>query len=957
MLKQRLRFIFGFLLIATHGSVIIAQEASHPNDAHNPQKRAHIAKTSTAELFNSCNNLDFLQGTANWTGRWCNTPNALNYSTPAASLPAAGLNGSGGANAFGYMHELVTVGMDAHAPISRVPPGHTAALRLGDDKAFKVPAGTTANYPFNHQMIRNTFTVTKENPGITYWYAVVFDQDLKQKHDETDQPYFRIRLFDGRGIEVACASYDVNATTGAKGGFQTFPLDINTEAVYKDWVPIYIPLINFIGQQMTIQFESSDCSKGGHFGYAYIAVDCNPYAVITSTPFICGTSTVTLTAPDGASTYKWTGPGIIPPDNTKTVTINKPGKYHVTMTVIGNSGVTCTFDLDTVIQGSPDSPTAIYSNTTVCVGNPTKFTDESKPAGNITAWSWDFNNDGVEDSNLQNPTYTFPAAGTYQVKLKVKQGKCDGEIIKTVTVDPGPVLTITNPPPVCLPGTIDITQAFITAGSTGGGTLSYWLDKAATQPLTDPKAIVQAGIYYIKVTGNGCSDIKPVEVSFNSLAQLVITNPPPVCTPATVDITDPAITAGSTGGGALTYWKDAACTIAVSDPKAVSTGTYYIKATPPAGADCAAIASVTVTVNAVPTVNAGSAKGVCPGNSVELNGFFGGSATSASWSGGEGTFADKNSPVTTYTPSAAEFAKGTFTLTLTTNDPDGPCTPASSDVIVTLFQNPVIHFFADKKKGCPIHCVQFSDSSLVTGGKVKQWKWNFGDANSAVNTSELANPKHCYEKTGFYDVSLTVTSDQGCVSSLTVPKMIQVFAIPVAEFTPTPNPASMLDPRVTLVNGSSPDVVHWNYHFGDGDSSVSVKVKSPLHLYPAIASSSYLATLHVRNADGCVNRVEHVVEIGPEFTFYIPNAFTPTRNDGHNDTFFGKGVGIVDYHIWIFDRWGNQIFNTKDINEGWDGRANNGQDVAQQDVFVWKVELKDIFGRPHHYIGTVTLVK
>ena len=956
MIKQHLQFITGLFFVLTYNcSPLTAQETNQELiDVHNPEK--HVHKTQAAPSA-SCNNLDFLSGTANWTGRWCNTPNPVNYNTPAVSLPAAGLNGSGGVNAFGYMHELVTFGQDPHASISRVPPGHTAALRLGDDRAFKIPPTTTANYPFNHQMIRNTFTVTKENPGITYWYAVVFDQDLKQAHTETDQPYFRIRLFDRNNTEIRCASYDVNATTGAKGGFQTAPMDINTEAVYKDWVPIYIPLINYVGQQMTIQFESSDCSKGGHFGYAYVAVDCNPFAVITSTPFLCGTSTVTLTAPDGANTYKWTGPGVIPPDNTKSVTINKPGKYHVTMTVIGNSGATCTYDIDTVIQGSPNSPAALYSNTTVCVGNPTTFTDGSTPVGSITAWSWDFNNDGVEDSNLQNPTYTFPAAGTYQVKLKVKQGPCDAIITKTVTVNPGPVLTITDPPPVCRPATVDITVPGITAGSIGGGTLSYWIDSAATKPLVNPNVVAEPGKYYIKVSGNGCSDIKPVVVTFNSVAHLVITNPAPVCAPATVDITDPTVTAGSTGNGVLTYWSDPAFTVPLPNPTAVTTGTYYIKSIPPGGPDCAAVASVDVTVNAVPTVNAGSVKGVCPGNSIELNGFIGGSATSASWSGGAGTFADKNNPVTTYTPTAAEFALGTITLTLTTNDPDGPCTPASSDVIVTLFQNPVILFAADKKKGCPVHCVQFSDSSLVVGGTIAQWKWNFGDAASSSNTSNLAHPKHCYENTGFYDVSLTVTSAQGCVSSLTVPKMIQVFAIPIAEFTPTPVPASMFDPKVTLTNGSSPDVVYWNYHFGDGDSSVSTKVKSPVHLYPAIASKSYIATLFVRNADGCVNRVEHPVEIGPEFTFYIPNAFTPIRDDGTNDTFFGKGVGIVEYHIWIFDRWGNMIFNTTDINTGWDGRANNGQDVAQQDVFVWKVQLKDIFGKMHHYKGTVTLVK
>lgn len=524
-------------------------------------------------------------------------------------------------------------------------------------------------------------------------------------------------------------------------------------------------------------------------------------------------------------------------------------------------------------------------------------------------------------------------------------------------MDPGPVLVITDPPPVCLPETVDITLAAITAGSTlGSGVLTYWKDNAATIPLTDPKAISVPGTYYIKVTGNGCSDTKPVVVTFNSLTKLVITDPPPVCAPATVDITDPAITAGSTGNGVLTYWKDPALTIALPDPKAVTTGVYYIKSTPSTGAGCASVASVNVVVNEVPTVNAGTATGVCPGNSVKLLGSFGGSATSVTWSGGKGTFADKNNPQTTYTPAEEEFAMGTITLTLTTNDPEGPCTPASSDVVVALYQNPTIKFSADKRKGCPVHCVNFSDSSTVTGGKVNQWKWDFGDPSSSANTSDLQNPRHCYENTGFYDVSLTVTSDRGCVSSWTYKQLIQVFAVPIAEFIPYPNPASMYNPKVTLKNASSPDVVYWNYHFGDGDS-VAPKTISPIHLYPGIASRSYMATLHVRNADGCVNSVEHLIEIGPEFAFYIPNAFTPTRKDEINDTFFGKGVGIVQYHIWIFDRWGNMVFDTADINEGWDGRANDGKDVAQEDVFVWRVKLTDIFGLKHEYMGTVTIVK
>jgi gliding motility-associated-like protein len=98
------------------------------------------------------------------------------------------------------------------------------------------------------------------------------------------------------------------------------------------------------------------------------------------------------------------------------------------------------------------------------------------------------------------------------------------------------------------------------------------------------------------------------------------------------------------------------------------------------------------------------------------------------------------------------------------------------------------------------------------------------------------------------------------------------------------------------------------------------------------------------------------VEIVPESTFYIPNAFTP-NGDGENDYFTGKGIGIVNYHMQIFDRWGMMIFETYDLYQGWDGRANGGSGIAQQDTYVYKINLTDIFHQQHYYIGAVNLLK
>lgn len=98
------------------------------------------------------------------------------------------------------------------------------------------------------------------------------------------------------------------------------------------------------------------------------------------------------------------------------------------------------------------------------------------------------------------------------------------------------------------------------------------------------------------------------------------------------------------------------------------------------------------------------------------------------------------------------------------------------------------------------------------------------------------------------------------------------------------------------------------------------------------------------------------VEIRPEFTFFVPNAFTPNA-DGNNDIFNGKGEEITEFLMLIYDRWGELIYKTEDLHSGWDGRANGGKDVAQIGVYVYRIYLKDYASKSHQYIGHVSLIK
>lgn len=231
--------------------------------------------------------------------------------------------------------------------------------------------------------------------------------------------------------------------------------------------------------------------------------------------------------------------------------------------------------------------------------------------------------------------------------------------------------------------------------------------------------------------------------------------------------------------------------------------------------------------------------------------------------------------------------------------------------------------------------------AVLTASGAVTYAWSNGDLTASTTVS----PTH----TTTYTVAGSDAS--GCSGKAT--STVKVLPIPKAEFDFTPKQAGLLNQTITFRDGSSEDVNYWNWNFGDGDS-LAPDTKNPVHTYSG-KEAIYLVTLNVSNG-ACANSTSHTVTIGPEYAFYIPNAFSP-NNDEINDVFGGKGKGILKFQLSVFDRWGNLIFKADDINKTWNGRANGGADVAQQDVYVWKADVTDIFKKEHKYMGTVTLVK
>jgi gliding motility-associated-like protein len=256
-------------------------------------------------------------------------------------------------------------------------------------------------------------------------------------------------------------------------------------------------------------------------------------------------------------------------------------------------------------------------------------------------------------------------------------------------------------------------------------------------------------------------------------------------------------------------------------------------------------------------------------------------------------------------------------------------------------------------------------SAIASGGTpAYTYLWITTPVQSTATITNLS--------TGTYNC--LVTDAHGCAQQTSV-TITASGSTPTAGFSSSADTLYLPDDLFSFTN-TSLNATSWLWNFGDGSSSTQ---QNPFHAYPD--SGWYCITLIASNSTGqCKDTIVHCIEVLGEFAFYIPNTFTP-NGDGFNETFFGKSRGVKKYSIVIFDRWGNLIWkcdregynHSLDVKpaEGlssdcqWNGVVTNrGMDMnghsgklAQEDVYVWKVELVDIFEKKHNYIGHVNIVR
>lgn len=578
-----------------------------------------------------------------------------------------------------------------------------------------------------------------------------------------------------------------------------------------------------------------------------------------------------------------------------------PGPFNVSLTVTSNNG--CTDTRNQVLNTVYAEPQAAFNSLPeVCVGSLIGFSDVSTaPGSTVTGWSWNFG-DGSPVVTTQNPTHIYTVAGTYTVTLNVSSAAgcqtVNNFATRTVVVKPLPTATISGNATVCLNAAApDIT--FTGSNGTAPYTFTYTINGGPAQVVTTTAGNSVTVPVPTNVTGTftyslvnvkegsttGCiqSQTGSVAVTVNALPVATIAGNTTVC----LNAASPNITfTGSTGTAPYTFTYNInggpnqivtttvgnSVTVPVSTATA-GTFTYNLLSVQEGSTNLCSQAqtgSVVVTVNALPTATISGDAEVCL-NTASPNITFTGNTGTAPYTFTYTINGGPNQTITTTTGNSVTLpvptaTAGTFIYSLVSVlEGSGTACSQVQTGSATVIVNPLpTGNFTFTVPSCETRTISFTDASVANAGVINNWQWNFGDPGSgAANTSTLQNPTHTFAAAGTYTVTLTVTTDKGCVSAVHT-SQVTINARPKAGFI-SPE-VCLTDPMAPFTDTSTVaggTIVAWEWNFGDPNANAgnpnTSTLQNPTHRYTVVGP--YTAQLIVTSNNGCKDTVQQTFTV------------------------------------------------------------------------------------------------
>ncbi len=389
---------------------------------------------------------------------------------------------------------------------------------------------------------------------------------------------------------------------------------------------------------------------------------------------------------------------------------------------------------------------------------------------------------------------------------------------------------------------------------------------------------------------------------------------------------------------------------------------------------CTGYDSIITFVQQPPTVNVSSVPPKCDYDTTLFNlsatlspSFYG-----LLWSGdGSGTFTTPTALNTGYRFSSADAARQFLNVTATSTN-NGVCVPASGSVRLDINPRPTSDFWCDTCEGCVPFTARFAAKGARVGGSIYEW-WFDGlriGGNDSIATALNSS-------SGKRVVRLRVTTPAGCTSEFV--DTVRANAVPNASFFFDPPKTTIARPvfnfynTTTIGDGSKLNHV-WNFGpdptvGGTNKPDRLVTGESPQNVQFGDSISTCIPVLLTVTSDkGCVDTAIRCLQIDPDITVFIPSAFRPVPGlntapcadpmvPGCNDKFIVYAAGFATIEIFVFNRWGQQVFSSNTSDIGWNGTVNNIGDVCPQDVYIYQVNATSFNGKKYTYSGSLTLLR
>jgi gliding motility-associated-like protein len=679
---------------------------------------------------------------------------------------------------------------------------------------------------------------------------------------------------------------------------------------------------------------------------------------------IADLSTVDATNGDNIAIWDWDfDDGQTSTSATPTLLYGSENLYDVTLEVTSNNGCSNTTTKTTAIY---PNPVVDFSATNECLNFANSLTDLSTVSNTNTTnsndqWNWDFGDGST--STLQNPTYTYLAPGTFNATLTVETNNgCSENVIKPVVVYELPTadFDFTN---ACDNEDVSLES---TAVPNEGVIANYFWDienNGSIDYTVDPAnhTYNQDGFYdvmHIVETSNGCRDTIVQQVTVYALPNAEFTVDA-VCEDATTTFSNSSSVIPVDSDVISNYdWSFGEGNTSTAENPTHNYGSenvYDAELVITTNYGCKDSVTHPVSVYPLPIPDF-TPTDVCLEDDSEFvdlstvsNDHTTNSVVQWNWDFGDGTTSTQQNPDNEYA------SDGTFNAILSVVTNHG-CVEEITK-IVTVHPLPVVSFTGINLDGCSPVCPEVTTTTTINSpSTIANYDWTLSDGR----TYQGPVLNDCYENnTGnsiFYGLTLQATSNEGCITSHTESSYIEIFHNPIANFYFEPNESSVIDTKVEFFNTSLyADEYEWTF----GNEGTSINTNPVMEFSPN--PQKHIITLVAKTFQGCTDTVRGVVDVLDKIVFHIPNTFTPDK-DKFNEVFlpvFRHGFDPQGYTLYIFNRWGELVFESHDTEVGWNGTYGiESNKIVKEGTYVWKIIFKETMSDKHHtHTGHVNLLR